>query len=602
MKNILLCIFLLLVLDLAYAQDGHYSRYTDAPLFTNPANTGGEIGDLRAGLNYRSQWAQVADPYRTIGAFMDVRKNNLGLGLMVNQNDAGEASLKRSQIGLNFGLHKKLANGNNKLSLGGSIGFVQQRFDPYAFTYDQQYSPSGGNPLQGSGEQFEQTNMILPDFGVGVNYQFAFSPDDDKLGGELGVSFAHLNSPGASFYNELISFPLKTSIQAGVNYKVNEDLILEPRVLWMKQQEARELLMSVHANYRVATTTKVAVGAGIRKADAMILYGGLVFKNWNFGLSYDLNTSGLKAVSNGNGAIEFSAMVYLNSNNNAPSRQAKIALDSDGDGIPDTEDLCPATPGEEAYGGCLAPAKPNSGVGIRDIDGDGVSDDNDLCPYQPGLAKYQGCNDKDGDGIWDHLDACPSLSGAADNYGCPTGKTDDLLDSDGDGVVDRADECVYVPGLPSLRGCPDSDMDGIVDNKDNCPYIYGPKSNIGCPLESNTVEDRRISVESVEFDTDKAIIRSQYFPMLDRVAYELRFNDQYHLQLEGHTDSEGDALYNYHLSKRRAYAVQRYLMERGLSQDRISISYMGEEAPKATNSMEEGKQRNRRTELILIQR
>ncbi len=88
--------------------------------------------------------------------------------------------------------------------------------------------------------------------------------------------------------------------------------------------------------------------------------------------------------------------------------------------------------------------------------------------------------------------------------------------------------------------------------------------------------------------------------MLDRVANDLRFHEEYRLQLEGHTDDEGDSLYNYQLSQRRALAVQQYLMERGLSPDRIAISYFGEMSPKAQNSREEGKARNRRTELILL--
>ena len=602
MKKLLTIIWLLaLGWGLGRAQDGHYSRYLAAPIYPNPALTGSDTKGARLGVNYRSQWAKVADPYRNIGAFWDGRKKQWGLGLLVNQNDAGAASLRRSQVGLAFALHKALASGNSELSIGGMLGIIQQRFDPLAFSYDEQYREQiGFDPDASSNEQFTQTSMVLPDLNVGLRFKVAALPTAPKVGVELGLAFAHLNRPGASFFNELVDYPTRLSAQGALRLALTSDFRLSPELHWQRQQNANEFLLRAMGEYTLQAERNLLFGLGLRRGDALILYGGIQLPGIRLGLSYDSTISGLKAVSRGNGAFEFSAILYLKRRKKDLPKAKVVLADRDGDGIADEEDNCPNEAGESAYGGCPAPVRLTQGGGGRDIDGDGILDENDLCPYQPGLARWQGCNDQDGDGIWDHADACPGLRGDPANYGCPSHQQ--TRDSDGDGVLDEVDNCVYVKGAARFGGCPDTDQDGIADHADHCPYLPGVPTRNGCPAQEERSERRRISVEVVEFDTNKARIKSHYFPMLDRVAYELRFNEEYRLQLEGHTDSEGDGLYNYNLSQRRVFAVQQYLMERGLEADRISISYYGESRPKAANEAEPGRARNRRTELILLSR
>jgi len=87
-------------------------------------------------------------------------------------------------------------------------------------------------------------------------------------------------------------------------------------------------------------------------------------------------------------------------------------LDSDGDGVVDSEDECPETAGVEPFDGC------------PDSDGDGVPDDEDACPEtgdQGNGLTDDGCplQDTDGDGVTDAVDACPDTAGSKDS-GCPT--------------------------------------------------------------------------------------------------------------------------------------------------------------------------------------
>ena len=71
------------------------------------------------------------------------------------------------------------------------------------------------------------------------------------------------------------------------------------------------------------------------------------------------------------------------------------------------------------------------------------------------------------------------------------------------------------------------------------------------------------------------------------------------LSVEGHTDSVGSDDYNQQLSERRAEAVRDYLVQQGIASDTVSASGFGKTAPVATNDTPEGRQQNRRVELVL---
>ncbi len=102
-----------------------------------------------------------------------------------------------------------------------------------------------------------------------------------------------------------------------------------------------------------------------------------------------------------------------------------VTIDSDGDGVSDDLDDCPAVAGPVDNQGCPVEVSPPTPT---DTDGDGVSDDLDDCPEVAGPADNQGCpvevspptsTDTDGDGISDDIDDCPEVAGTADNHGCP---------------------------------------------------------------------------------------------------------------------------------------------------------------------------------------
>ncbi len=115
-------------------------------------------------------------------------------------------------------------------------------------------------------------------------------------------------------------------------------------------------------------------------------------------------------------------------------------------------------------------------------------------------------------------------------------------------------------------------------------------------------------VADVLFDSGKAKIKSEAYPTLDKVATVLRENvPEFSVGIEGHTDNQPIKFSgwksNWELSAARALSVLHYLVEAGrLSPDRLSAIGYGEYRPVATNDAKEGRQLNRRVEVVILPR
>jgi outer membrane protein OmpA-like peptidoglycan-associated protein len=101
----------------------------------------------------------------------------------------------------------------------------------------------------------------------------------------------------------------------------------------------------------------------------------------------------------------------------------------------------------------------------------------------------------------------------------------------------------------------------------------------------------------VTFDTNSTVVKPGLQTEIKRVAVILNQYPKTLVRVEGHTDSVGSNDYNIGLSKRRAYAIERLLVQRGITENRIESVGFGESKPVATNSTEAGRLKNRRVEI-----
>ncbi len=127
------------------------------------------------------------------------------------------------------------------------------------------------------------------------------------------------------------------------------------------------------------------------------------------------------------------------------------------------------------------------------------------------------------------------------------------------------------------------------------------------PLENT---DTKIELENVFFDLNKTSLRGESFVELNKLVDFLNKNKEVKIEIGGHTDTRGDAKDNQELSEGRASSVYRYLIEKGISKERLTFKGYGETQPKisddeidlisSSEEKEKAHQSNRRTEYKII--
>ena len=236
----------------------------------------------------------------------------------------------------------------------------------------------------------------------------------------------------------------------------------------------------------------------------------------------------------------------------------------------------------------VAPPPPPPPPAPIDTDGDGIFDTNDKCTTVPGVAKYAGCPvpDTDGDGINDDNDKCPTVKGVAKYAGCP------VPDTDKDGINDDEDKCPTVAGLARYQGCPipDTDKDGLNDEVDKCPTVFGPRENNGCPILNFDPKDIKFKVNSDKLTAPSLV-------ELDKGVENLNQYPTLKLTVEGHASTTGTDKINNALSAKRATSVKTYLVSKGISENRLSTVSFGSTKPIADNKTAKGRAANQRVEF-----
>ncbi|MDF2436792.1 MAG: OmpA/MotB domain protein [Bacteroidota bacterium] len=294
--------------------------------------------------------------------------------------------------------------------------------------------------------------------------------------------------------------------------------------------------------------------------------------------------------------------------------------DKDGDGIIDSQDACPDTAGLAEFNGC------------PDRDGDKIIDKDDACPDEAGLALFKGCPDRDGDGTMDKEDRCPDKAGPASNEGCPEVKlflidsqgnvlksatrgrdgsfSFDELPSDesvifkleGEDTDDIKEVKVIVGGITkkALRN-QDKYFHFIVLKTDTKTLNQEDANDVAIKLNKEEEEVLKKAFNNLEFASAKDIIKQESFSSLDELAVLMAKKPNWRLKISGHTDNQGGKTTNLKLSEKRAKAVQKYLMDKGIAADRFKVEWFGQTKPIADNKTEAGRQKNRRVEMLIIE-
>jgi outer membrane protein OmpA-like peptidoglycan-associated protein len=118
------------------------------------------------------------------------------------------------------------------------------------------------------------------------------------------------------------------------------------------------------------------------------------------------------------------------------------------------------------------------------------------------------------------------------------------------------------------------------------------------PLYNRLMTDGKIITYAITFDIGKANIKPESMTEINRIAQLMKDNGDLQFEVQGHTDNTGTVVGNQRLSEQRAQAIVNKLVEMGVAANRLSAKGMGQSAPLADNSTDEGRAKNRRVEFV----
>ena len=111
-----------------------------------------------------------------------------------------------------------------------------------------------------------------------------------------------------------------------------------------------------------------------------------------------------------------------------------------------------------------------------------------------------------------------------------------------------------------------------------------------------------LSMSDILFDVGRATLKTDLMTSLAKIAGILSVYQQFDVSIEGNTDNTGSEEFNMTLSQQRAENVMNFLVEQGIAETRLTAKGLGMTMPIADNSTKEGRQKNRRVDLVITDR
>ncbi len=328
-KLFILCIFGLLNLGLR-AQDIHLSQFYTSDQFLNPAMMGSHEGEWRLIANYRDQWRQInGAPLTTSMLSFDKvihyysKEINAGIYYARDQFSGFQTVTNKVYVTGAYGMDWLSSQWRG----GIQLGLVTNSTDLSSQTFPTQWDYPNGqfDSKIYNGEDNIRPSQMYMDLNLGATW----SKKINSIRLVSGLAVNHINRPKDTYFSQVFERRkmrgvFHTTAEIPLN---NKDFRVEPKLMWMWTTKANDLLLGSNLRFFTQNRTIPSIYGGLfyrhgikRTFDAVYPALGLAYKNFDIGVSYDINLSvlskGIKRVK----TLEFS-LIYT-----APSNKVKYKI------------------------------------------------------------------------------------------------------------------------------------------------------------------------------------------------------------------------------------------------------------------------------------
>ena len=307
LKHIAATVFSIMLIELSHAQDPSFSQFFSSPLNVNPALTANINEDWRVISNMRDQWIGPASPYATGSISFDSKilqnkipnvsdKNVFGIGGMLMYDDVMYGVVQSTYAGINLSYNLLLAEdfyGNkHRLGIGFGENYGRRFVDFSKLNFQEQFTGTGFNTNLPTGEA-ALINM-KPYFSSNIGMLYTYKTEKSNL--DIGGAVYHLNKPKQTFLADPNQFlPMRDVVHVNYERFLSETLVLNSNAIYQYQGGASYFSVGGALGFYLEDdgSTILNLGLWYWSKNAVIPYVGMVYNNFQFGLSYDATISKL---------------------------------------------------------------------------------------------------------------------------------------------------------------------------------------------------------------------------------------------------------------------------------------------------------------------
>ena len=322
MRKLLLLPVLTALALFSNAQDPHFSQFFASPLTLNPALTGKFDGNLRIAGNHRNQWPTISRAFSTQSLSLDfpILQNALpdndrwGVGASFVNDQQADGVIRSMYYGVSTAYHKGLdEDGFHQVSVGFQGSYTQKRLDISNVKFEDQLRSDGFTGITNEIFANQVINVNYFDLNAGLLFSGIIGDATNYYG---GASMYHILRPTESFRGGQFILNPRYTVHGGVYMPIGARTMLHTSALYQNQGRANEFVFGGAFGLNVNddmeyNPTNFYVGAWMRVNDAIAPYVGLEWNKFRLGMTYDVNVSSLKTVSNSRGGFEIS-LIFIN--------------------------------------------------------------------------------------------------------------------------------------------------------------------------------------------------------------------------------------------------------------------------------------------------